>query len=196
MAEVVWIGTVILVAAIVAALGYAAWWKRRYGRDELRRRFGPEYDRAVEDTGSGAAARRELRARIRHVRKLPLRDLSPRERDDFRSRQKALEASFVDDPARAVAALERLAQELARARGYPSASFEQRLADLSVHHAPIVGCYREARALAKSGASTERLRRALSRYRTLLNELREAPLREAPRRARTAPLPLEHAEHA
>ena len=54
---------------------------------------------------------------------------------------------FVDDPAGAVAAADRLVTELMTARGYPIEDFEARAADLSVQHPRVVENYRTARAL-------------------------------------------------
>jgi hypothetical protein len=55
------------------------------------------------------------------------------------------------------------------ALGYPMADFEQRAADLSVDHAPVVDNYRAAHEIAllhrKGQASTEDLRQAMIYYR-------------------------------
>ncbi|MCZ7679209.1 MAG: hypothetical protein M5U28_10830 [Sandaracinaceae bacterium] len=177
MAEVLGIG-IALFAILAASVGHALWTAhRRRAREALRRRFGPEYDRAVEDSGSGEAARRELRARVRRVAKLPLRDLSGAEREGFERARRRIEVAFAGDPARALADLERLVEEVMLARGYPRASLAQRLADLSVHHARAVDDYRAAHAILRDGrASPEALRHALSRYRAVVAELVTRPL--------------------
>lgn len=193
MAEVLWIGILILTALLAVGIGYGISRSRRASsREDLRRRFGPEYDRAVEETGSGDAARRELRDRVRRVGRLPLRDLSERERADFRDSIADLEAAFVDDPSRAIAGFERLTQQVIAARGYPSASSDRQLADLSVHHARSVGHYRSARSIARSAsADPDQLRRALGHYRAILRDLLETPLAHGGGRPR-----IEKAEYA
>ncbi|MFE2271180.1 hypothetical protein ACFXB4_18275, partial [Streptomyces lavendulae] len=53
---------IIAVAAVVViALAVGLWMAAR--RRRLQNRFGPEYDRTVEDEGGRMAAERELRAR-------------------------------------------------------------------------------------------------------------------------------------
>jgi hypothetical protein len=62
-----------------------------------------------------------------------------------------------------------------RARGYPTLSFEQRVADLSVEHPLVVQHYRAAHELSGSvfngAVDRERLRQALVHYRKLFTEL-------------------------
>lgn len=190
MAEVLRIG-IVAAAVLAAVLGHALWRRhRRRARQALRGRFGPEYDRAVEDTGSGQAARRELRARLRRVKRLPLRDLTEPERARFRGALRRVDAAFVDDPARAIAELERLVEEVMLARGYPPGSLAQRLADLSVHHARVVEDYRGAYAIRRNARATpDELRRALSRYRAVADELVSGPPARPVRPTAPEPLP-------
>lgn len=178
-----------LCLAVLALYGLVRSRGRAHQRRALQRRFGPEYDRAVEETGSGTAARRELRARTRRVARLPLRDLGEGERARFREAFRDVEAWFVDDPTNALQGCERLVDEILRARGYPSEAFAQRLADLSVHHAHVVDDYRRAHDVMQRGRATpERWREAFQRYRVLLTELIEAsPDRERARTSATEP---------
>jgi hypothetical protein len=68
------IGAIVIILAIAAV----AWiWLRRRRTDLLRRRFGPEYKRAVETTGDVRKAEADLEARQRRVAKFPIRPLSP-----------------------------------------------------------------------------------------------------------------------
>jgi hypothetical protein len=142
---------------------------------ELRRRFGPEYDRAVEELGSRARAERELAARARRVERVRFRELSDADRARFTSAWANVQAQFVDDPASAVQAANVLIQELMQARGYPSGDYEHRVADLSVEHPAVVQHYRAARALSESSrtgqANTEELRQAVVHYRVLFADL-------------------------
>jgi hypothetical protein len=180
MTEAFWLFVLVLTALGALAVGYALLGRRRFEREELRRRFGPEYQRAVEETGSGKAARRELRRRLRRVARLDLRDLTPDERARFAAAWTDIQARFVDDPGRAVAASKRLVDDVMTARGYPDEGFEQRLADLSVRSPQAVQHARSAHACSKNTASTEELRRAMVHYRALLEELLAADERESP----------------
>jgi pterin-4a-carbinolamine dehydratase len=60
-------------------------------------------------------------------------------------------------------------------RGYPMHEFEQRAADVSVHHPDVVANYRKAHATSLASeqgqASTEDLRTAMIHYRALFDEL-------------------------
>ena len=63
-------------------------------------------------------------------------------------------------------------------RGYPAGGFDQRAADVSVHHSTLVGPYRQANAIAlragRNEATTEELRTAMIQYRTLFDALLNA----------------------
>jgi hypothetical protein len=150
---------------------------RRHTR--LRRRFGPEYDRAVEEYGDEREAERALRARERHVKHLHLHPLRERDRTEFAQEWTRIQALFIDEPSRAVTAADRLIKAVMEARGYEPEPFEDRVADLSVEHANVVQHYRAARALAaanrESRADTEELRQALVHYRELFSALLEKP---------------------
>jgi hypothetical protein len=160
----------ILIIALVASQKRA---RRR--RAELQRRFGPEYDRTVQELGSAARADRELAQRERRLERIHFRDLSVEDRTRFSNAWTRLQAQFVDDPAVAVAGAAELVEEVMRARGYPSKEFEQRVADLSVMHPDMVQHYRAAHQLAESSRSgqtnTEELRQAVVHYRFLFAEL-------------------------
>jgi hypothetical protein len=142
---------------------------------ELQRRFGPEYDRTVEELGSPARAERELEGRARRVEHFRFKDLASADRQRFSANWNEIQAKFVDDPAVAVTAANELINEVMRARGYPTLSFEQRVADLSVEHPTVVQHYRAAHELSGSvhngNIDTERLRQALVHYRMLFTDL-------------------------
>ena len=104
---------------------------------------------------------------------------------DAQASRIALQAQFVDDPKAAVAQGDAMVEEVMKARGYPLAEFDQRIADLSVHHASVVQNYRAAREIAarqrQGQASTGDLRRAVVYYRELFEDLvedRRAPDRD------------------
>jgi hypothetical protein len=173
-----WIVVALAAAAAVmlAVAAVTASRRRAHARSfELRQRFGPEYDRAVEALGSPARAERELAARTRRVEHIHLQDLSRADRSRFGASWGTVQAQFVDDPAGAAVNANELIKEVMRARGYPADDFDHRVADLSVDHADVVQHYRAARALTESSrngqVNTEELRQALVHYRALFSDL-------------------------
>lgn len=175
--------TMLIVAiAVVVAVAIVAFIAARASRKrhaDLRARFGPEYDRAVQEYGSVTSAERELAAREKRVHKQKLRPLSEPDRTRFLADWRNIQARFVDDPSGAVAAADTLIGDVMRERGYAVNDFEQRVADLTVEHASVVQHYRAAQVLADANregrANTEELRQAFVHYRALFGALLEQP---------------------
>lgn len=171
-----WAVILIIVIIALAAVAVFLWLANRRSL-RLRSRFGPEYDRTLEQEGDRRRAERELERREKRVERLHIQSLSPHDRESFLAAWRADQARFVDDPAGAVAEADRLVQDVMRARGYPVAEFEQRVEDISVGHPHLVLNYTAAHQIAmrqQSGqASTEDLRKALVYYRGLFDELLE-----------------------
>lgn len=172
--ERIW--SLVVLAAVAAGVLTLLLVKRARTRsEELRRRFGPEYRRTVAQVGDVAEAERELEERTRRVEHFQFHELGAVERAGFATRWNTIQASFAVDPAVAVTATNELINEVMRARGYPTLSFEQRVADLSVEHPLVMEHYRAAHDLSGSvfngAADTERLRQALVHYRKLFVEL-------------------------
>jgi hypothetical protein len=163
---------IVIAIIVIAALAAGSMMMRRRN---LRQRFGPEYDRAVEETGSRSDAERELRARERRHAELDLRPLSEESRQRYLQEWEEVQARFVDAPDDAVRAGDDLVTRLVAERGYPTGDFDEQLADLSVEHAHTLSRYREAHEIAerheRGEASTEQLRQALMHYRALFAEL-------------------------
>ena len=166
----------LLVVAILASRS------SRSQKQRIRERFGPEYDRAIEQLGNERRAERELAARERRVQKLHINELDGAHRLQFSSDWAHAQTRFVDDPSAAVREADELIKRVMRARGYPVEDFERRVEDLSVDHANVVDHYRAARALAEANregrANTEELRQALVHYRALFADLLEEPQAE------------------
>ncbi len=165
---------VILVVVLVAVLFAAGWFLGGQARSRrLRNRFGPEYDRHLENAENRRAAERELAEREKRHAKLSLRPLSDTARVHYTEQWTRVQEHFVDAPAEAVAGAEDLVHTVMRDRGYPMDGFEQQAADLSVEHAEVVDGYRSAHEiLGRYGqATTEELRTALVHYRTMFREL-------------------------
>jgi hypothetical protein len=175
------IAVIVIVVIVAAAAIAAAVYSIR--QRELRRRFGPEYDRLVTEYQSKRKAAAELTRRERRVRDLEITELDPAARDRYMQEWAAVQELFVDTPQRAVAEAQRLVMTVMNERGYPTDQPDQILADLSVDHASVLDHYRVASAIserAASGtASTEDLRQALINYRTLFGELLGEPMEPA-----------------
>ena len=163
---------VIVVVAVVVAVGLWLFLKRRR-TEQLRQRFGPEYDRTVKQHGSKGEA--VLIEREKRVEKFRMRDLAPDEQARFAEDWRAIQTRFVDDPKGAVTQADSLVLSVMNARGYPMSDFEQRAADISVQHPNVVQNYRSAHDIAlrhrRGEASTEDLRNAMIYYRSLFDEL-------------------------
>ena len=179
----------ILLAVALAAVVLIIIGQRR--TRSLRDKFGPEYDQTVKSMKSRGKAESDLNKRIERVEELTIRPLSSVDRKRFEESWQADQARFVDDPRGAVKEADRLVAELMQVRGYPVADFEQRAADVSVHHPNVVSEYRAAHDIAdrdaKGQASTEQLRKAMVHYRALFRDLLivDAPVQDTARPATT-----------
>lgn len=166
------IAAVILLAAVVIVM------TRRRKSEQLKEHFGPEYDRAVKQHGDARRAEAMLAEREKRVESFSIRSLEAPDRDRFTQEWGAVQRRFVDDPAVAVTEADTLVTQVMAARGYPMGDFEQRAADVSVHHPAVVQNYRSAREIVvrhtRGQSTTEDLRQAMVYYRSLFEELLES----------------------
>ncbi|MDK1343844.1 hypothetical protein QNO09_11090 [Streptomyces sp. 378] len=173
----------IVIAAVVVIIAAVMTLRARGPRrgPNLKRRFGPEYDRAVaRHDGDATAAERELTERVQRHGDLRERSLEPAQREQYEARWTAAQERFVDSPREAVAEADRLLAEVAGARGFPDGGqYEEQLAALSVHHAHHVDGYRRVHRAAHlraedardGGQGTEDMREAMVAARALFEEL-------------------------
>src|SRR6201993_3135465 len=165
---------VLVVVAVIVAISMVSF---RIKTKRLKQHYGGEYERLVSDTGSEKGAVRELSAREREHGKLDIVPLTPSALSDFAGRWQKVQAEFVDNPATAVGAADRLVTEVMRQRGYPVDDFDQRAADISVDHPQIVEDYRAAHGIhlaqQHGDVSTEQQREAFVHYRALFDKLLE-----------------------
>jgi hypothetical protein len=179
---------VVAIGIIVFAAAFGFFVARKRRSQQLRERFGPEYDRVVSKEGEVSRAEGVLAMRAKRREKFELRPLTASMRSDFSARWSTVQAQFVDDPKGAVAGADQLVNELMKARGYPVVDFDQRAADISVDHPVVVENYRAAHEIAlrhsRGQAGTEDLRKAMVHYRSLFEELLgdSIPVAELPRR--------------
>ncbi|WP_103352398.1 hypothetical protein [Amycolatopsis sp. CA-128772] len=165
---------VLIVVVAVAVLGAVIWLvTQEMQRKRLQQRFGPEYDRTVAEKDSPRAAQRELAERERRHKELDIRPLSASARERYAREWAQVQEKFVDEPSAAVSEAEQLLNSLMAERGYPTEGYEQQVADLSVRHAKTLEHYRAAHTTQqkRDGASTEDLRDAMVRYRTVFEDL-------------------------
>ena len=162
------------VVAVVSVVAGLFLFNRRRS-EHLQSRFGPEYEREVEERGSRRKAEADLIEREKRVQKLSIRPLSPADRDNFSQRWSEVQALFVDDPQRSVDYADVLLGEVMGARGYPVSDFDQKAGDISVDHPDVVQNYRDGHEIVvrhRAGkAGTEDLRQAMIHYRALFEEL-------------------------
>lgn len=168
------VALIVVVAAAVAAVLYGT--GKGGGRGGLKRRFGPEYERAVNrHHGDVKAAENELTERVRRHGELRPRPLPAEARDQYVAHWAGLQERFVDSPRQAVVEADKLISRLAADRGFPDAEqHSDHLDALSVHHAHEVDGYRRVHQTAsESGhdASTEELREAMVAARRLFERL-------------------------
>jgi hypothetical protein len=165
---------IVIVGILVAVM--VAFTMRRRRSDQLKQRFGPEYDRTVsQQQGDARRAEAMLAEREKRVEAFPLRALSPIDREGYAMEWATVQRRFIDDPSAAVGTADRLVGRVMIDRGYPMTDFEQRAADISVSYPTVVENYRAGHSIvmrhADGQATTEELRQAMIHYRTLFEEL-------------------------
>jgi hypothetical protein len=178
---------IIIAVAVMVLTGIAIWLFTRKRRTErLRARFGPEYARAVHESGGQRQGEAGLEEREKRVKGFAIRPLALSDRELYMASWRNVQAQFVDDPKSSVSQADQLFGDVMSARGYSVSDFEQRSADISVDHPLVVENYRAAHEIAvRDGqATTEDLRQAMIHYRTLFDELVGEPEMA---RAKTAP---------
>jgi hypothetical protein len=164
---------IVIVVLGILALVAIGWYLMR--RRELQQRFGPEYDRVVDEADNRLTAEKELREREGRHAELELRELDPEARQRYTEKWEQIQARFVDAPENAVGAADDFVTDLIAERGYPTDDYDERLSHLSVEHARVLSDYREAHEInernQRGEATTEQLRLAVLHYRSLVTDL-------------------------
>src|ERR1700752_1385375 len=168
-----------IILAVISAfivggfLGMA--FNRRQRTKRLQEKFGPEYERTLNELGDKRQAEHELAARLDHVKALDIRPLSAEEIDRFTKEWRATQAEFVDEPLVALQKADQIIREVMKAKGYPVEDFEQRAADISVDYPDLVVDYRGMHLIAvkedDEEVSTEEMRQAMVHGRALFENL-------------------------
>jgi hypothetical protein len=203
-----WIWIAVGAVALIVVVALIARGARRSKSDQLREKYGNEYDHAVQSAGSRAKAERELEHRAEEVSRYNIRPLSAQERERYQADWSRVEQHFLERPTTAVVEADETVSEIMRTRGYPMGDFEKHAAHLSVTNPTVVEHYRSGHKVitgSPGSASTEDLRQAMLHYRALFDELisdrtagdvpRDIPraneVEMAPPRADTRPRPVD-----
>jgi hypothetical protein len=166
---VVLIVIVVLVILAIAVLATSRAKKRR--TESLQGRFGPEYNRAVDQHGDQKAAESHLSDVADRRDQLDIRELTNSERSRYTSRWQEVQADFVDSPGAATQDADRLINDVMRERGYPVDDFDTRAEMVAADHPDIVEHYRAAHRGAGGDPTTEEQRRSFVHYRALFEAL-------------------------
>jgi hypothetical protein len=169
-----WIAFAVAAGVFVLALVAVVVERRR--RAHLKERFGPEYHRAVSTSGRRTAERRLTEVEREHE-KLDIRPLPTATRERYLEEWHQAEARFVSDPRDAAHAAERLVRRVLEDRGYPAdGDTEEQAARVAVDHPDVVERYRHGHAMldhVDGAESTENLRKAMTDFRAVLDEMLE-----------------------
>jgi hypothetical protein len=169
---------IVLIVVAILAIAAAIWmYLQKKRTQDLRTKFGPEYDRAVATHKDRSHAESDLETRAKRVARFNIRPLTESERARYAEEWRAEQSLFVDDPRAAVKHADALVQDVMKHRGYPVSDFDQNATDLSVDHPRVVEHYRTAHDIAlldaRGQSSTEDLRNAMVSYRALFEDLLE-----------------------
>lgn len=168
------IAAVVLIVLVVAVV-YGRTASSRKRTQRLREHYGPEYDRALNETGDARAAESALLQREKRVKKLDIVALSPQACAMYADQWRRVQKGFVDNPTGAVGEADILVNQVMRERGYPVDDFDERAADIAVDHPDVVQNYRAAHHIyetqQRGDVDTERQREAFVHYRALFDRL-------------------------
>lgn len=176
---------VVIVLAILVFVGVFAVVEMRNRRTKaLQQRFGAEYERAVQAHEQRRSAEADLRSREKQRSRIDVTPLSEQARARFAAEWHQVQERFVDQPVNAVTAADDLVYRVMDARGYPMHDFDTQADLVSVDHPQVVENYRAGHRIYRLSqvqkATTEDLREALLRYRSLFDELLQPPADRAP----------------
>jgi hypothetical protein len=161
------VGVIVIALALIVGI-------RQARRRQLRERFGPEYERRIEDHGNRRVAEREMTELARQHDRLDIRPLAPEARDRYLAAWNQVQAQFVDRPQAALESADVLVTQVMRDRGYPVDDFDNRADLVAVDHPEVVNHYRGAHTVQlrdDGDVTTEDQRVAFVHYRDLFAEL-------------------------
>src|SRR3954471_12684027 len=142
---------VVVVVVIVAAL--AASRQRRTAN--LRDKFGPEYERAVDASDDRRGANTPRLPGPPRRDRLEIRPLPEAARARYAEQWRGIQERFIDDPAGSVGSAHSLLDQVMAERGYPTTDFEDQADLVSVDHPRVVEDYRAAYSVYRRQGSGE-----------------------------------------
>lgn len=168
-----WLIVVLVLVVVLAVVGARVVQQSR--SRSLQQRFGPEYDRLVEEEGGDRKrAEAELTELAERRDALEITDLAPDTRRAYAEEWRVVQERFIDEPRQTVADADALVQRVMADRGYPVDELDDRIDMVAVDHPELAENYRAAHAIQAHGedeVSTDDLRDAFRRYRELFAEL-------------------------
>ena len=136
-------GAVVLLLLLVLAVRARRRRKAVARSNDLRDRFGPEYDRTVAQRGRDDGES-DLEHRVDRYRRAPARPLHPDARRLAMQRWSELQASYVDDPRVAVQRAESLLRSILDEREMPSDRLDDRVTAAAFVRPGLADQYRRA----------------------------------------------------
>jgi hypothetical protein len=169
--------TVIAVVALVGAAALWVWYSKHWRQVSL----GPELDASSRKFDRRRHVDRERRRRRRHRDGVHLRTVHARDRRYYARTWEHLQSEFADNPSLALHGAEHLVMSVLRTRGYPGGEAQEQLALLAPEYADSLADFRTAQQTGRragedpTSVPAEELRRAMTSYHALFNELVEDP---------------------
>jgi hypothetical protein len=171
-----WVLVAVAIVVVIAVIVAVSMRNRRTAA--LRERFGPEYERTVQQREGRHAAEADLRNRQKQRARLDISPLPEPARLRYAEQWRELQERFIDQPSSAVIAADALVRQVMGDEGYPVDDFAAQSDLVSVDHPRVVENYRMAHSVCErtqtQQASTEDMRTALLSYRSLFDELLSA----------------------
>ena len=118
-----WAWILIAVVIVVVAAVFVAMQMRQRRTTMLRQRFGPEYDRTIEERDDRRAAEADLRDRQKERDRLDIKPLAEPTRARYEADWREVQERFVDQPSNAVVAADGLVYRVMAERGLPHGEF-------------------------------------------------------------------------
>jgi hypothetical protein len=167
---VIWL--IVFLAVVLALIG-ATMAATRIRSAALKRRFGSEYDRSLDQEGDRHGAEAVLRGRAKQRDGLVIRDLTPEAHARYTEQWYVVQARFVDDPRQTLAEAAELVALVMHERGYPVDGPDDCGDYVSVDYPEHAADYRMAQAIYTGGrpVTIDDLRQAIQDHRSLFDEL-------------------------
>jgi molecular chaperone GrpE (heat shock protein) len=171
---------VVIVVALVVFFVYRRRQQQQQERQErARQEYGPEFERIAQERGSEREAEQELRERRERIQS-EVQPLSEESRERYEEQWRQVEQTFVDDPEASLDDADRVVAEMLAERNFPADSRQEASEGVGAVHPGVVEDFREAQQVRQEsitgsggGADLDKMRRAIQKYRSVYERLRE-----------------------